>query len=253
MFAEPCGPKTERGGLLAETPKPPRFRLWEPLYIAQSGARPVLASAKPGADSRFWALFSAREMSAAVIHVSRLFPGNICLKAGRPRGVAELAKERDPAARPLATRPRKGLRGPNAGIAAHREGGQGLRVSEARTGACRSEGERGWSTCREWGSQAQRSVPQTAACDRRREDRATVPPAALPRLQRRIRKRSGAEDPRQAELRLDGDRGARRPLSPSSRSPAERSWREQTWAARAIRSTESRSAAQRPGFEAQRN
>ena len=144
MFAEPCGPKTERGGLLAETPKPPRFRLWEPLYIAQSGARPVLASAKPGADSRFWALFSAREMSAAVIHVSRLFPGNICLKAGRPRGVAELAKERDPAARPLATRPRKGLRGPTAGIAAHREGGQGLRVSEARTGACRSEGERGY-------------------------------------------------------------------------------------------------------------
>ena len=145
---------------MAETPKPPRFRLWEPLYIAQSGARPVLASAKPGADSRFWALFSAREMSAAVIHVSRLFPGNICLKAGRPRGVAELAKERDPAARPLATRPRKGLRGPNAGIAAHREGGQGLRVSEARTGACRSEGERGYRGRRKAGGDRRPGGPR---------------------------------------------------------------------------------------------
>ena len=69
--------------------------------------------------------------------------------------------ERDPAVRDMRRTSGRGS-GPQRDNAPHREHGKGLRGSEARTGACRSEDERGWSA-----PHAQREASAISVCGSR--------------------------------------------------------------------------------------
>ena len=174
--------------------------------------------AKAGEGFRFWASLCARSPQPINSGFSRLCPGKLphqSLVPFRRSGAADRADQpsyrsgRDPAGRPEAARPRKGQRGPNAGIATHREDGEGPRGSEARTGAARSGGERDWSTARRAKPGRMRASAPPGVPD---EARAIVG-ATSPRptdKQNEGTKQAGKPSPAPGEERAEGG-GRRRP------------------------------------------
>ena len=146
----------------------------------------------------------------------------------------------------------RGSGAPTRATAAHREGGEGLRGSEASPDAARSEDKRGWSTCRA------RARKRSEACPRPQRAIAGATaerPFPLPhfpacsgesggRVERRIRgKRSEAETRRRP--------GSPPPALVKSAQPAERTWREQP--GRRVRSGLRRVGAQCSGPDPKRN